>query len=307
LLSKKTSVRLRLVAFSSHPCAFPFAVFLLQVGITAASSQQLCEQLRLILEPTLASKMQGDYQTGKRINMRKIIPYVASNFRKDKIWLRRSKPSKRTYQVMVALDDTVSMGPGQGNNNAGEVALEAMAMICKALSQLEVGEISVGSFGECFRQLHAFNDVFSDECGAEVLSNFRFDQTKTDIELTLKQIVHVLDTAAASTTKGNTSACSQIVFMISDGRFDQGGRDRIKSLIQELAEKQQLLVLIILDNTEDSILNLQEVKYIKNRVEVISYMETYPFPYYIVLKDINMLPESVADTLRQWFEMLNNV
>lgn len=29
--------------------------------------------------------------------MKKIIPYVASNFRKDKIWLRRNEPSKRTY------------------------------------------------------------------------------------------------------------------------------------------------------------------------------------------------------------------
>lgn len=41
--------------------------------------------------------------------MRKVIPYVASQFRKDKIWLRRTKPSKRQYQICLAIDDSSSM------------------------------------------------------------------------------------------------------------------------------------------------------------------------------------------------------
>lgn len=51
----------------------------------------------------------GDYRTGKRLNMRKVIPYIASQFRKDKIWLRRTKPSKREYQICLAVDDSSSM------------------------------------------------------------------------------------------------------------------------------------------------------------------------------------------------------
>ncbi|EFJ21628.1 hypothetical protein SELMODRAFT_6518, partial [Selaginella moellendorffii] len=77
--------------------------------LTGRLSQDLAEQLRLILEPTLASRLQGDYKSGKRLNMKKIIPFVASEFRKDKIWLRRTKPNKRQYQVVVALDDSRSM------------------------------------------------------------------------------------------------------------------------------------------------------------------------------------------------------
>jgi midasin len=68
-------------------------------ALTNALSVELAEQLRLVLEPTLASKLMGDYRTGKRLNMKKIIPYIASDFRKDKIWLRRTKPSTRKYQV----------------------------------------------------------------------------------------------------------------------------------------------------------------------------------------------------------------
>lgn len=41
--------------------------------------------------------------------MRKVIPYIASQFRKDKIWLRRTKPSKRNYQICLAVDDSSSM------------------------------------------------------------------------------------------------------------------------------------------------------------------------------------------------------
>ena len=41
--------------------------------------------------------------------MRKVIPYIASGFRKDKIWLRRTKPSKRQYQILLAVDDSSSM------------------------------------------------------------------------------------------------------------------------------------------------------------------------------------------------------
>ena len=32
--------------------------------------------------------------------MKKVIPYIASQFQKDKIWLRRTKPSAREYQVL---------------------------------------------------------------------------------------------------------------------------------------------------------------------------------------------------------------
>lgn len=38
-----------------------------------------------------------------------IIPYLASQFRKDKIWLRRSQPSQREYRILMAVDDSSSM------------------------------------------------------------------------------------------------------------------------------------------------------------------------------------------------------
>lgn len=67
--------------------------------MTAGLSSDLAEQLRLVLEPQLASKMAGEYRSGKRISMKRVIAYIASHFRKDKIWLRRTQPDKRKYQA----------------------------------------------------------------------------------------------------------------------------------------------------------------------------------------------------------------
>lgn len=68
-------------------------------ALTAGLSSDLAEQLRLVLEPQLASKMAGEYRSGKRISMKRVIAYIASHFRKDKIWLRRTRPDKRKYQA----------------------------------------------------------------------------------------------------------------------------------------------------------------------------------------------------------------
>ncbi|KAJ3564860.1 hypothetical protein NP233_g8015 [Leucocoprinus birnbaumii] len=75
-------------------------------SLTQDLAYALCEQLRLILEPTLATRLKGDCRTGKRLNMKKIIPYIASDYTEDKIWLRRTKPSQREYQILISIDDS---------------------------------------------------------------------------------------------------------------------------------------------------------------------------------------------------------
>ena len=47
--------------------------------------------------------------------MRRIIPYIASYFQNDHIWLRRVKPSRRDYQLLIAVDDSASMNENECN------------------------------------------------------------------------------------------------------------------------------------------------------------------------------------------------
>lgn len=95
-----------------------------------------------------------------------IIPYIASQFRKDKIWLRRSKANKRQYQVVLAIDDSRSMS----ESHCGHMALEALITICRAMSQVEIGQMAVASFGEKgnVHLLHDFDQTFSSEAGVNV-------------------------------------------------------------------------------------------------------------------------------------------
>ncbi|KAL3666278.1 hypothetical protein V7S43_008529 [Phytophthora oleae] len=279
-------------------------------SLTAGASQRLCEQLRLVLEPILRAKLEGDFRTGKRINMRKVIPYIASQFRKDKIWLRRTRPSKRQYQVMLAIDDSESMA----DNHAGRLALEALATLCKGMTQLEVGELSVVKFGQDLELLHAFDTPFTDDAGSRLIGRFGFQQKKTNMVQTLDTILQLLETAKqASSAASSTVEFTQIVFLISDGRFDSDGRVRIRKLIETALERQQLVVLLVVDqgaaeseggSSQTSILDTQSVTFEQGKVRMVPYLENYPFPYYVLLPTSAMLPEILSDSLRQWFEML---
>ena len=39
--------------------------------------------------------------------------------------------------------------------------------------------------------------------------------------------------------------------------------------------------------------------------QIASYMDSFPFPFYVILRDINSLPSVLGDALRQWFELVS--
>ncbi|XP_054578497.1 midasin [Eptesicus fuscus] len=272
--------------------------------LTAPLSQQLCEQLRLILEPTQAAKLKGDYRTGKRLNMRKVIPYIASQFRKDKIWLRRTKPSKRQYQICLAIDDSSSMV----DNHTKQLAFESLAVIGNALTLLEVGQIAVCSFGESVKLLHPFHEQFSDHSGSQILRLCKFQQKKTKIAQFLESVANMF--AAAQQLSQNISPdTAQLLLVVSDGRgLFLEGKDRVLAAVQAARSANIFVIFVVLDNpsSRDSILDIK-VPIFKGPgelPEIRSYMEEFPFPFYIILRDVNALPETLSDALRQWFELV---
>jgi len=42
-------------------------------------------------------------------------------------------------------------------------------------------------------------------------------------------------------------------------------------------------------------------------LEFRSYMDSFPFPFYMILRDINTLPGVLSDALRQWFEVVGKI
>jgi midasin len=145
-------------------------------NLTRQLSKELCEQLRLILEPTICSKLKGDYKTGKRLNMKRVIEYIATEYRKDKIWLRRTKPNKRDYQVLLAVDNSSSMS----ENHCMELTYETICTITNAFNFLEVGQFGLLSFGNKVNLIHDLSEQFGNDLGPRVFSqvNFKDDRTK---------------------------------------------------------------------------------------------------------------------------------
>jgi len=187
--------------------------------------------------------------------------------------------------------------------NAGPLSLAALATVASGLVQLEVGQLAVVQFGEEARLLHSFTEQFTEESGAAILSAFKFNQPRTHTAEALQKIVQILDESQGQ-VRGPALAM-QLVFLISDGRFDRDNKILIKKIVRDMSEKNQLLVLIIIDKDGDSsILNTQEVTYVEGKIKVSSYLDNYPFMYYIILQDIDALPEILTDALRQWFELI---
>ncbi|KAK3037952.1 hypothetical protein RJ639_030657 [Escallonia herrerae] len=274
--------------------------------LTTRLSQELAEQLRLVMEPTLASKLQGDYKTGKRINMKKVISYIASHYRKDKIWLRRTRPNKRDYQVVIAVDDSRSMS----ESHCRDVAIEALVTVCRAMSQLEVGNLAVTSFGKKgnIRLLHDFDHPFNREAGVKMLSSLTFNQENTiadePVGDLLKYLNIMLDTAVANARlPSGHNPLQQLVLIIADGLFHEK-KENLKRCVRDILSKKRMVAFLLLDSPDKSIVDLEEVIFQGGKVKFPKYMDSFPFPFYAVVRNIESLPRTLADLLRQWFELM---
>lgn len=262
---------------------------------TRTLSASLCEHLRLILAPTQATKMRGDFRTGKRLNMRRILPYIASDYKKDKIWLRRAKPSKRQYHVILAVDDSKSMAEG----NSSELALETVALVSKALSSLEVGSIGIVRFGEQVDVVHPFENPFTSDSGVEAFRRFSFAQTKTDVRRMVETSLGLFE-KARNAAIGSQAELWQLEIVISDGVCED--HDMLRRLVRKAHEQRVMMVFVIVDSVrENSILELNKVKFEGGEIVTERYLDTFPFGYYLVVKDVRELPSVLAGALRQWF------
>ncbi|KAG0638072.1 hypothetical protein HOY80DRAFT_1080648, partial [Tuber brumale] len=259
-------------------------------------SMGLCEQLRLILEPTLATKMRGDFRTGKRLNMKRIIPYIASQYKKDKIWMRRTKPSKRQYQVMIAVDDSKSMA----ESNSVNLAFETVTLVAKALSQLEVGQISIVSFGETTRLIHPFGQPFTSESGVKIFQSFTFNQTKTNVKTLVEKSLSIFESARTNSNAG----LWQLEIIVSDGVCED--HDALRRLVRKAQEEKIMIVFVIVDSVrESSIFALEGVRFERDEsggmaLKMYKYLDSFPFRFYLVVSDIKELPGVLALALRQW-------
>ncbi|KAL4968549.1 AAA family ATPase midasin [Aspergillus stella-maris] len=276
-------------------------------------SLSLTEQLRLILAPTLATKLRGDFRTGKRLNIKRIIPYIASQYKRDKIWMRRSVPSKRNYQIMLAVDDSKSML----ESGSGQLAFETLALVAKSLSMLEAGDLCVLGFGseDHVRVAHDFGKPFSSEAGVQVFQNFSYQQTGTNVrKLIADSIALFREARFKQSPAGGGADLWQLELIISDGICED--HETIRRLVRQAQEERIMIVFIIVDALKgNSILDLTQASFEPDtesgtgemKLKMKRYLEGFPFPYYLVVRDVRELPAVLATALKQWFAEIVDV
>ena len=101
---------------------------------------------------------------------------------------------------------------------------------------------------------------------------------------------------------------SQLLLIISDGRglFNEGEVIVLRA-IRKVQDLGIFIVFVVLDNSDnqDSILDIKVPIFDSNgSITIESYMDKFPFPFYIILRDINNLPKSLGEALRKWFELV---
>ncbi|KAK0709105.1 hypothetical protein B0T26DRAFT_720443 [Lasiosphaeria miniovina] len=284
---------------------------------TQGLSQSLSSQLRLILTPTQSTRLSGSFRTGKRLNIKKIIPYIASSYKRDKIWMRRSIPSKRAYQILLCVDDSSSMG----DNSSGRLALESLVMVTRALTTLEVGQVGVLGFGTDVFVAHELTEpLASHDAGARILQRFTFDQQGTDMCRLLRTTIDHFAAARLTQAGAATGAEDlwQLALILSDGLVQSKDHARLRPLLRDAMEQRVMVVFIVMDDAASSssagvgvrgtsVLELKEARFGPDGIPVIHrYLDSFPFPYYLIVHHLDDLPSALAALLRTWFAEVNS-
>jgi midasin len=180
--------------------------------------------------------------------MKKVISFIASHYRNDKIWLRRTLPSKRDYKILIAIDDSLSMK----ENNLGFFSLEAMVALTEALNRLEVGKVAVARIRDRMDLVHSFDDNYTAERASFIVSQFSFEHcAATSADHSMSNFVRdsnkLLDMQNSISGSGSTINCP-FVIVLSDGRFN---KDNVRRYIREAKEKHYLYIFVVLDKIKN--------------------------------------------------------
>jgi len=114
----------------------------------------------------------------------------------------------------------------------------------------------------------------------------------------------------AKLTAQSQSQTAQLLLIVSDGRglFSEGA-DCVHQAIRRANQAGLFMVFVIVDNPEgkDSILDIRLPVFDPTTGQLASikpYLDSFPFPFYVILRDIQTLPIVLSDALRQWFELV---
>lgn len=126
------------------------------------------------------------------------------------------------------------------------MAFESLALVSKALTLVEAGELGVMSFGEEARIIHPLGEPFADQTGARLVHDLTFDEQKTKVGQLLELATAVFENRGRLDS-GDRPA--QLLVIMSDGRgIKSEGPDIVKNAIRTAKCNGIFIVFIVIDN-----------------------------------------------------------
>ncbi|KAI3381642.1 hypothetical protein SNEBB_009765 [Seison nebaliae] len=266
---------------------------------------ELAERLKIILQPDVFSKFEGDYRSGKRLNMKRLVSFVASDYRNDRIWLRRRRPDRLQRHMIIAVDDSLSMK----ETECQVVAYQSIALLAQTAMFCDIGRFGIVSFGEHVHQLHKDHMPFSMNDGIKVFSQLSFNDNQTNYNQLLNESIELFDDSSSS---GN-DRIENLLIILSDGRGINP--NQLKSSIEKLNDRNVFILFIVLDQREKnadnckmSILDLNTVSYDEQRnMKIEKYIDKFPFDNYIVVNDYRKVCRIISNSVEYWCRRLMNI
>jgi len=124
--------------------------------------------------------------------------------------------------------------------------------------------------------------------------------------------MHEQKSKLAARSSSSSVPVSQLLIIVSDGRgIFLEGKDVVEKAVSRARDSGVFTVFLLLDNpaNNSSVLDIK-IPIFKpggGIPEIKSYMEGFPFPFYVLLRNINSLPTVLSDALKQWFELVADV
>ncbi|KAH9410867.1 AAA domain-containing protein [Ordospora pajunii] len=118
---------------------------------------RLTNMLKMVIEANKSNKYKGDFKSGKKLNMKRLVPYIASGFRRDRIWMKRQKSEKREYVLRLFVDNSKSMY----NQEMVDMLLSLYSKISKSFSILGI-PVEVYKFGNSLERCEVKNMKFNE-------------------------------------------------------------------------------------------------------------------------------------------------
>lgn len=151
--------------------------------------------------------------------------------------------------------------------------------------------MAICKFGASVTFLNEFNSSPSDELGPLMLQELNFDQSKTDL-MNLLNVVGDRLIASQSESKFH----NQMLIIIGDGRgLLSGSLEKTRDAIHRLMDKEITIFFIIVDNGPKSIIDTTIAEFEGDHVKLTPYMSKFPFPFYALVRHINVLPATIAE------------